>query len=167
MPALDSAGGSATGSAGDPAHSGVDKQCADAGGGRYLALQDLDMVGQITAFEPGVGQYHDGIQNMITLKNRQEGKVFAFASTASHFPPGRRRIQPLRAGGRIPHSHFKIPPSAFRLPTSKHLLFSPLPHSDFRIRNTFPPSHLLNFFLFPLPPLSSNLYPLSFNLINF
>ena len=84
MPALDSAGGSA----GDPAHGGVDKQCADAGGGRYLALQNIDMVDQITPFEPGVGQHHDGIQNMIPLKNRQEGKVFAFASTASVFAIG-------------------------------------------------------------------------------
>jgi hypothetical protein len=70
MSTFDPAGGSATGSAGNPAHSGVDKQGADAGGGRYLALQDLDMVGQITAFEPGVGQHHDGVQNMIPLKNR-------------------------------------------------------------------------------------------------
>ena len=70
MSALDSAGGSATGSAGYPAHSGVDEQGAEAGGGRYLTLQDIDMVDQITPFEPGVGQHHDGVQHMITLKNR-------------------------------------------------------------------------------------------------
>ncbi len=121
MPALDSAGGSATGSAGDPAHSGVDKQCADAGGGRYLAFQNIDMVDQITPFEPGVGQHQDSVQNMIILKNRQEGKVFAFAS--SHFPPGCR-----------PRPHG--PEAAFRIPDSMafHPFNFPLPHSDFRIQ---------------------------------
>ena len=48
----DPAGGSATGSADDPANSGVDKQGADPGGGRYLALQNIDMVDQIIAFKP-------------------------------------------------------------------------------------------------------------------
>jgi hypothetical protein len=62
MPAFDSAG--------DPAHCGVDEQCAESGGGRYLTLQDIDMVGQVIAFEPGVGQHHDGILHMIILKNR-------------------------------------------------------------------------------------------------
>jgi hypothetical protein len=75
MPALDSTGGSATGSASDPSHSGVNKQCADAGGGRYLAFQNIDMVDQITPFEPGVGQHHDGVQNMIALKNRHPNRT--------------------------------------------------------------------------------------------
>jgi hypothetical protein len=71
MSALDSAGRSATGSAGYPAHSGVDEQGAEADGSRYLTFQDIDMVDQITPVEPGVGQHHDGVQNMIILKNRQ------------------------------------------------------------------------------------------------
>jgi hypothetical protein len=123
MPALDSTGGFA----GDPAHRGVDEQCAEAGGGRYLTLQDIDMIDQISLFEPGVGQHHDGILHMITLKNRQEGKVFAFASTASHFPPGCR-----------PRPHG--PEAAFRIPDSMafHPFNFPLPHSDFRIQVPLP-----------------------------
>jgi hypothetical protein len=35
--AFDSAGGSATGSAGNPANNGVDKQCADSRGGRFFS----------------------------------------------------------------------------------------------------------------------------------
>ncbi len=42
-------------------------------GGRYLAFQDIEMVGQGIAFEPKVGQHHDGILHMIILKNRQGG----------------------------------------------------------------------------------------------
>jgi hypothetical protein len=36
----------------------------------------------------------------------------------SDFPPGRRPLWPLRAGGRIPTSDFPIPPSAFHFPFS-------------------------------------------------
>ena len=88
MSTLHPAGGSATGSAGDPANSGVDEQCADTGGGRYLALQNIDMIDQITPFELRIGQHHDDIQYMIALKNRQGGIGRINGKTVLAFVPG-------------------------------------------------------------------------------
>jgi len=111
MSAFDSAGGSATGSAGYPAHRGVDEQGAEAGGGRYLTLQDIDMVGQVIAFEPGVGQHHDGILHMIILKNRQGGigringkTVLAFAPCADKILNHLMTRQVLRSIGEPDHN---------------------------------------------------------------
>ena len=38
----------------------------------------------------------------------------SFHLPTSHFPPGRRPLWTLRAGGRIPHSEFPFPTSAFK-----------------------------------------------------
>ena len=69
----------------------------------------------------------------------------SFPLPHSHFP--------------LPHSHFPLPNSHFRIPNS-HFKSFPLPTSAtpspqyfvrlFSHLPTFPPSHLLTFFLFPL-----------------
>jgi hypothetical protein len=105
-----SAGGSATGSAGDPSNSGVDEQGADPGGSRYLAFQNIDVVDQIIPFQSGIGQYHDNVQHMITLKNRQGGigrisgkTVLALAPRVQEILNGLMTRQVLRPIGEPDH----------------------------------------------------------------
>ena len=110
MSTLHPAGGSSARSAGDPANSGVDEQGADSCRSRYLALQNIDMVDQITPFELRVGQHHDGVQDMITLKDRQGGigridgkTILAFVPGANKFLNGLVTCQVLRPIGEPDH----------------------------------------------------------------